>query len=64
MAKAEIPKEWMRQRWNDRDVELIAKIARSLRAQHPVSARSAWQAAEEEFIRTQAPGHRKGYLHG
>jgi hypothetical protein len=60
-----VPKAWMRQDWNDRDVREITKIARSLRGTHPVTEKQAWEAAERQYIQTQAPGHRKAHLfHG
>jgi hypothetical protein len=61
-VKAPEKKKW-RQEWNDRDQRKILEIARGFRGKFGVNERTAWEAAEREYVATQAPSRRKGYLH-
>lgn len=39
-----------RNKWNDRDVNEITKIARGLRARYPINDSQAWEAAERAYV--------------
>jgi hypothetical protein len=56
-------KKHHQQDWNDRDLREILSLARQMRVQGALTDRSAWRAAEETYVSTQASNHRKGQLH-